>query len=546
MSDPSKKLEAIQLSRKKLDEKEYNLASDLMSSGNPFDIMKAQGILSSIQERMSGAFNKNRKSFLIDPWDELNNNGYRNKPFAINYDTLRRMSKTPIINSIIKTRINQIASFSQPQPDRHSVGFVIRKKRGYFAKNNNDASDIEKREIENITQFIIDCGQNDSWIADDFDSFLRMLAKDSFTFDQACFEIIRNKKGEPHEFFIVDASTIRIADSYDDDTFQNAEGIKKIRGYYPSYVQIYRGEPTASFYPWELCWITRNPDSAINGRGYGRSELEDLVTTVTSLLHSEEYNRKFFSQGSAPKGIIRVKGDNIDKDKLKEFRQQWQAMVSGVNNAWKTPVMESDQVDYIDLQKTNRDMEFSSWVEFLIKVSCAVYSIDPAEVNFPYGQTESKPLFDGNNESRLKFSKDKGLRPALKAIESKINKWLVRHFYGGKYEFAFVGLDSLSVKEETELTKLQIENFKTINEAREEWNLEPLQDGDVVANAHYLSSLQMREQKELYMQQMGMSGEDAEGSFAEDSEGKEQFQEEGDNPIAKAFNDYIIKEFGNE
>src|SRR5690606_23266229 len=113
-----------------------------------------------------------------------------------------------------------------------------------------------------------------------------------------------------------------------------------------------------------------------------------------------EYNRKFFSQGSAPKGILRVKG-NMNEDKLAQFRQQWTSMMQGVTNSWKTPIMEADTVDWIDLHKSHRDMEFTSWIEYLIKSACAVFSIDPAEVNFPLSGGAEKALFEGDNKHRL-------------------------------------------------------------------------------------------------------------------------------------------------
>ena len=58
-------------------------------------------------------------------------------------------------------------------------------------------------------------------------------------------------------------------------------------------------------------------------------------------------------------------------------------MITGVMQAWKTPVVEAD-VDWIDLQKNNRDMEYTSWMEYLIKLSCAIYSIDPTEIRLGY------------------------------------------------------------------------------------------------------------------------------------------------------------------
>jgi hypothetical protein len=92
---------------------------------------------------------------------------------------------------------------------------------------------------------------------------------------------------------------------------------------------------------------------------------------------------------------------------LQQFKQQWQAMISGVMQSWKTPVVEAD-VDWIDLQKNNRDMEYSSWMEYLIKLACAIYSIDPTEIGWDISRSNGNSgLFEASQAERLQNSKDK-------------------------------------------------------------------------------------------------------------------------------------------
>lgn len=56
--------------------------------------------------------------------------------------------------------------------------------------------------------------------------------------------------------------------------------------------------------------------------------------------------------------------------------------MKGVQNSHRVPVINGIDLEWIDLQKNNRDMEFNEWLKFLIIISCAVYRMDPTELGF--------------------------------------------------------------------------------------------------------------------------------------------------------------------
>ncbi|NJL53701.1 hypothetical protein HC928_00250 [bacterium] len=59
---------------------------------------------------------------------------------------------------------------------------------------------------------------------------------------------------------------------------------------------------------------------------------------------------------SAPKGILNFRGDNLTPDQLEAFKRQWRANVEGVENSWRTPVMQAEQgVEWIDLHPSNQE-----------------------------------------------------------------------------------------------------------------------------------------------------------------------------------------------
>ena len=348
MSDYAKQLDAINLAEAKLQAKRFRTLEKALKSDSPTDMVKANQIIAAIQNK---AQTENPKSFFIDPLEFNANLGYKDKAFSLTYTTLKRMSKTPIINSIIKTRKNQVADFAEPQEDKYSTGFVIRKKH----KNGIEQkmTEQDKKIAFAITDFIMKGGNVGNWGVDDFDTFIRKIVEDSLVFDQMTFEIVRNRRGKIESFLATDASTFRISDSfyekdYDNSFFhRNGAGVynerndfgPKVKGYYPAYVQVYQNAKVNEFYPWELCFGVRNPSTSIYANGYGCSELEDLINVVTSMLWGDEYNRRFFSQGSAPKGLLRIKGTN-NEAALQQFKQQWQSMITGVMQGWKTPVVE--------------------------------------------------------------------------------------------------------------------------------------------------------------------------------------------------------------
>lgn len=540
--DYAKQLKTVDYAQRKLEIKRMSIIEKAAKSDNPEDIIAASNAVSKIQK----ANFTPAKAFFIDPLDFNANLGYKDKAYSLTYTTLKRMAGTPIINAIIKTRKNQIADFAEPQADRYSTGFVIRKK----AKNGVDSRmDNKDKKVANaISDFILNCGSETSWVNDDFDTFIRKIVDDSLTYDQMTFECIRNRRGKLERFIAVDASTFRMADTaFQEDyknTFFNNRGAsnwnsqgdlirKEVNGYLPQYVQIYQNAVVNDFYPWELCFAVRNPSTSIYSNGYGVSELEELINVITSMLWGDEYNRRFFSQGSAPKGLLRVKG-GMSESALQQFKQQWQAMINGVVNSWKTPVVEAD-VDWIDLQKNNRDMEYSSWMEYLIKLACAIYSIDPSEIGWDISRSGGNSgLFEKSEAERIQNSKDKGLYPMLKFIQRKINKYIVEQI-NPEFEFVFMGMNGMTIEQELEMDIKKLNSFQTLNETREKWDLPAIKEtGDIIENSVYWqaeSAKQQREQQEqqqqMQMQMGGGYGDEGEGDqgwggYGDDEEGGEE------------------------
>lgn len=471
---------------------------------------------------------------------------YKDKPSSLSYNILYQMSvKNSVVSAVLNTRINQVSTFTKPARfSTDGIGFQIR------LRDPKAVPTAEQQDVMNsIELFLENCGFTDSSDRDDFDTFMRKIVRDSLTYDQLCFEVIPDKKGRPAEIVAVDAATIRAAsENYSVDSSWAQYTPKKNEEV--KWVQVIDGSVVSWFTARELAFGVRNPRTNINMQPYGFSELEMLIQQITSHLYAEEYNSKYFSQGGTTKGIINIKSDPNgigNKEQLESFKRQWRAQVNGMSGAWKTPVLQvPDGIEYISVNQSNRDMEYSQWVNYLINIVCAVYQIDPAEVNFSNngGANNQSSVFETSQEQKLKNSKDKGLKPLLRFIESVINKFVVSKF-SQDYVFAFTGLDEKSEEEKAELDSKQVKTWRTINEIRKEHGEKPLENGDIILDPSYLNYIQQKE-----MSAQGGMGEEMPGSGDEETsqdvsdETQEETSEE--NPEETETDDYSDYMFNDE
>jgi hypothetical protein len=536
MSKLAEQIDEIKARKERIAIEEVLAIQKAMHSTDPDAIMKANLRWKDLEPREESG----SKSMIFDPNLFSQSTDYKYKPYALSYNTLRQMAKVPVVRAIIGTRIEQVAAFSEPQSDKYGIGFVVRKKNAYGTNDKEDATSEDKKRVQWLTEFILNCGTiSNAWHGDSFDTFLRKITKDSLELDQMAFEVVRNRKGQPVEFLATDGATYRLADSFDDEHYKGTAR-EMVNGYYPSYVQVHDESVLTEFYPWELCLGIRNHSTDLNSNGYGRSELEDIVQIITWMLYGDNYNGKFFSQGSAPKGILKVSG-NVNTARLNEFRQQWGSMMQGVGNAHKTPVIESDKMEWIDMQKTNRDMEFQKWQEYLIQIACAVYKIAPDECGFEVtGSGGSSMIDNSSNEAKLQFSRDKGLRPLLKFIQRKINKFIINPI-DPDYEFLFMGIDSDTEKDEIEMDIKKGGSFMGYKELRRKHNLpEDLDEGDAILSSAYLQ-----------MQAMSMQGNPDSNAAVDSQYGGDNYdldapanldKSNSSNPLVDSLNEFIANE----
>jgi phage portal protein BeeE len=207
------------------------------------------------------------------------------------------------------------------------------------------------------------------------------------------------------------------------------------------------------------------------------------------MLNSEIYNASNFSNGINVNGILAVK-TKMNPQLFRSFRREFYSMLTGANNSKKTPLIQLDpdndeDVKAVNLSSTNKEMEFQEWMNYLIKIACSVYQIDPAEIGFIFGTEGSRnTLYNAGPSERVLMSKEKGLRPTLRAIESWINRYVIDQI-DPRFELFFTGLDTLSMKEKIELDGMRVRTFMTVNEVRALHDLPPIPNGNTILDQNF-------------------------------------------------------------
>lgn len=385
---------------------------------------------------------------------------------------LKEASRNIIVNAIITARSNQVAQFAQPaRLDANGVGFeVVLKDKDTTTSKISIEDQKRMKEIEDFLNYL----GNEKKPERNFRMWVRQIVRDTLTYDQTNTEIVYDKSGKPISFIAVDASTVFYAVNKDG----SAPGPDDYK-----YVQVVDEANAVGFKEGELTFDIMNPRTDIYSYRYGLSPLEVSLSEVGYHDMTEDFNAKYFSQGGTTMGVLQIKtGDGTTAASLEDFRRDFTNFFGGVNGAWRIPVIAADDVKYINMNQSSRDMQFESWLSYLINAISSNFQIDAQEVGFQtkgiFGKSGNS-LQEASKRESVELSQNKGLKPLLDFIEDIINFNIVNKFYGDRFMFRFKGDDLSKRQQEIAIIKEEISTYKGLNEVRTEHGLPelPILDG---------------------------------------------------------------------
>jgi hypothetical protein len=370
-----------------------------------------------------------------------------------------------------------------------------------------------------VEEYVINCGklenrpfETQKWT---FDGALRAWVRDSLTYDLYATEIVPDNAGRPHHWFPIDGGSVKQASKdlrkYKDmaqnfynidilypERTEEAQERQKVIDLDPAllekdaykWVQVVRGKVERAYTADELKVGIRNINTDIYNNGYGISELELLVAMVSGHLNAEFYNQAYFTQGFSAKGILHIKAA-INRRKLETVRQQWQHMLKGSRNSFQTPIFAGvEDVNWIPLTQNHNDIGFEGWMRYLITMIGCIFQIDPAEMGIHLkAEGQGGNLNSSRNDTKQKTdnSKDRGLYPLLKHLETHINDNVIKAF-DARFILKFTGIDGETPQLALERQEKEVKFKKTVNEIRSEDGLPPLPGmDDIILDPQYMA-----------------------------------------------------------
>ena len=447
------------------------------------------GVVPTAEEAMSmmRRADQQAKGINQDPMAPFSGStGYFVRPSQLTVEMLEVMAHRTVPYKIaMKIRADQIARFCTPAPDDYTMGCRV-----VLEDHRATMSRAAERKANELLQFMLACGDparaGRRLVDDNFGALNRKLVYDSMKYDQANFQVVHRLNGKPYRVLAMPAQTLKIKRQAPQTIAGMWTGechIPEEKPTDPKFVQVYLDQVIAEFSPAELAWGVRNPSTNLSSLGYGWSELEDAIHVITAFNNTYEYNRRFFTQGTSASGIMSIEGGTPPpKDVLDEFKREWQNLLSGVANAHRVPIITlatGQSIKWTDVgAKTNREMQFTEWMNLQLRIIFALCGMDPAEAGFDFkaGPGESASGFGNQNENKISRSKDRGLRPMMAMLADQYDSRVIKPLHED-FKFEWVGLEVEDETARIEKAGKQVKTFMMVDEVRKAAKLPDMPDG---------------------------------------------------------------------
>ena len=349
-----------------------------------------------------------------------------------------------LVAAILRTRGNMMSMCGHPRKDRFDLGIEINIKPEY--KDHIKPEEMVKiqERIDHTMKVLVNCGHTDGLDETEkmsLSDYFYLQTQNGLSFGWHTTEVIydvnaQTKEKRFHRFRPVDAGTIFPASRKNDSISyirdQSIRMLKELqqngkttinpvlleRDYY-NWVQVVDGFPRQAFADDELLVYNMFPSTDIEHKGFPVTPLDTAMLSITTYSSIEVYNKLYFQNGKGAKGILVVKsGDGVDQSTLEDIKQQYNASINNVSNAFRTPVFGVGKEDDIVWQTTqpNRDGDFQYLFDQTIRNILSAFNMSPEEIP-GFGHlakgTNAQALSEASNEFKLTAARDGGLRPMV-------------------------------------------------------------------------------------------------------------------------------------
>jgi hypothetical protein len=396
---------------------------------------------------------KPRMAFTEDPVRQDNYFGlFKNKKKLLPDWTIKRIRQEDhLVASILRARGNTMSMFARLRKDRFDIGIEGNIKTEYDEIITPEQRIKVQERISKALNLLMNCGSNDGVANEDrmlLSEYFYTSAVNGLSFGRFATEVIYDEDDEGnklfHRFRPVDAGTIykavkkgEHADSVRQSSIKLLEEVSghkidresALAGRY-SWIQVVDNIPRQAFTQEEMLMCNLFPSTDIEHNGYPITPLDTIMQAVTTHISIETYNRLYFANGRATKGILVIKSDEIDQATIEGIKQQFNASINSVGNSFRTPIFgvsAEDDVQWVPMNMQKKDGEFQFLYDSVARNILSAFNMSPDELP-GYGHlskgTNQQSLSEANNEYKLTAARDTGIRPLILKFQDFINEKL--------------------------------------------------------------------------------------------------------------------------
>lgn len=445
-------------------------------------LKNASPLVKSVMNLLNGPGDTiERLAFETDP--SLNNTYqslYKTKLRLLPDEVLKRIAiQDDLVAAICNARSNQVSAFGRPQPDRFSTGFKIEPEPGLMDRLSDEDRKALQARIAKVELKLMTCGDTKGYKDQDaltFGQFLYMSARNACVFGRIAVEAIyvQGMDGNRrfHSFRPIDAGTIfraapqkEAAQAVREQARHLLEQIKnknlepeRFQNDEYAWVQVISGRPVQAFTSEECLVHNFYPTTDVELDGYPITPLDTVIAAVSTHINITNHNKLYFQSGRAARGMIVIKSDDADDGIIKHIRQQFQASINSVGNAWRMPIFgvgTDDDINWYPIDNSSRDMEFQYLSDTNCRVILSAFQMSPEELpgyaHLSRG-TNNQALSESNNEYKLEAHRDVGIRPLLAQFQNFVNSQilpLLDEELSKQCSIKFVGLDVETAEKES-------------------------------------------------------------------------------------------------
>lgn len=404
-----------------------------------------------------------RLAFSEKPNDSNNYAGiYKIKSALIPDYVLKQIRvQNHLIASILRARGNTMAMFGHIKKDRFDIGVEIKIKPEFEEVIKTDQMIKIKDRISKTEKLLVNCGHTEGLSHDErmsLSDFFYLQAQNGLTFGRFATEVVYNQESHEQDkakrfnrFRPADAGTMapafKKADSGQIGAAVRKEAIEtlkqvskslnlkldfgKLEQQEYSWIQVIDGQPKQAFTAEEMIIYNLYPSTDVEHRGYPVSPIDTCISSITTHLSIDAYNKLYFQNGRAAKGMLVLNSADIDQTTVDAIKKDFYASINSVNNSFRVPIFgmgPDDSVQWVNMMSNAGEGEFQFLYDQVARNILSTFNMSPDELP-GYGHlsrgTNSQTLSESGNEFKLTAARDTGLRPLILKFQAFLNEHLL-------------------------------------------------------------------------------------------------------------------------